>query len=522
MKQFILFVLCSVLILQVCFANDPSKDTIGINKIVANSSATLNPVLKRLTTNPILKIQVEIPSEIHEKSFYKIHAKMSLATFSIIQKIDVFVSSNDGFSTTNLIGTAIPKATSFDIPVALHVNSGISYIWLSATLKDDAPIDKKIEIHATQLLDSFKNEFFINEISNSFSKLSGMAIRKIGDDSVNTYRIPGIITTDKGTLIAVYDIRYTNGRDLPGNIDIGMSRSIDKGKSWQPMKVIMDMGEPQKENGIGDPCILFDPITKKIWVAALWSRGNHSIAGSGPGLSPDVSGQFMLVNSSDDGLSWTSPSNITSQVKNPDWKILFQGPGNGIAMQNGNLVFPAQFWDSLKMPYSTIIYSGDHGNSWKRAGSGAKSNTTECQVVETTAGVLMLNMRDNRGKFRSVAITDDLGSTWAEHSTSYKTLPDPVCQASLIKAKVKVKGVMRDVLFFSNDNSSVKRDSITIKASLDFGESWQTVNQVLIDSRNCFGYSSLTRIDENTIGLLYEGNREIYFVSIPVSDIIKQ
>lgn len=84
-------------------------------------------------------------------------------------------------------------------------------------------------------------------------------IRKAGQDGVHTYRIPGIIKTAKGTLIAVYDVRYTTSRDLPGHIDVGMSRSMDNGNTWEPMRIIMDMGAPHENNGVGDPAILYDP-----------------------------------------------------------------------------------------------------------------------------------------------------------------------------------------------------------------------------------------------------------------------
>ncbi|OIR12224.1 sialidase precursor [mine drainage metagenome] len=522
LKTITSFIIYFILFLQICFANPVKKDTTTVERIVATSFATFNPILKGLAANPVIKIKLELPASIQQKSFQKIKININSSAVSTINKLDVFLTNTDEFSSANLIGSIIPTHSSIDLPVAFKASSGTSYIWLSATLKNDAPVSNKIEIHCSKLIDELNREINIKESSFSYAKLTGFAIRKIMDDSVNSYRIPGFVTTNKGTLIAVYDVRYNSSRDLPGNIDVGMSRSTDKGNTWQPMKVIMDMGEPQKENGIGDPSILFDPITKKIWVAALWSKGNHSIAGSKPGLSPDESGQFILVNSSDDGLTWSSPINITSQVKNPDWKILFQGPGNGIAMRDGKLVFPAQYWDSTKMPYSTIVYSADHGNTWKRAGNGAKSNTTEAQVVETNPGTLMLNMRDNRGKFRSVSTTNDMGKTWMEHATSYHTFPDPICQGSIIKAKVKIGGMMKDILFFSNDNSSSKRNSITIKASLDYGETWQSTNQLLIDERSCYGYSCLTKIDENTIGILYEGIREIYFVSVPVKDIIKK
>ncbi|NCU04066.1 MAG: exo-alpha-sialidase, partial [Chitinophagaceae bacterium] len=211
---------------------------------------------------------------------------------------------------------------------------------------------------------------------------------------------------------------------------------------------------------------------------------------------------------------------------NPAWHLYFNGPGNGIAMQNGTLVFPSQYWDettkpsSVGIPHSSIIYSNDHGKTWK-SGVGAKSNTTEAQVVETTPGTLMLNMRDNRGRYRSVATTTDMGQTWTEHATSYEALPDPVCQASFIKARVNVKGQMRDVLFFSNVNSDRARINTTVKASLDMGETWLPANELLIDTRGSWGYSVLSKINDHTLGLFYEGTGAMYFISIPVSDIIK-
>jgi sialidase-1 len=130
-------------------------------------------------------------------------------------------------------------------------------------------------------------------------------------------------------------------------------------------------------------------------------------------------------------------------------------------------------------------------------------------------------MRDNRGGFRSIATTNNLGKEWLEHHSSYKALRDPVCMASFIKAGVNLKGEKKNILFFSNANSPIARIDITIKASLDLGESWLPSNQLLIDERRTFGYSALTKIDDNTIGLLYEGIRELYFIRIPVNEIIR-
>ena len=111
----------------------------------------------------------------------------------------------------------------------------------------------------------------------------GVAVRQSGDDEVHTYRIPGLATTKKGTLIGVYDIRHRSGGDLPGDIDVGMSRSTDGGHTWEPMKAIMDMGNNPDfhYDGTGDPAVLVDQNTGSLWVAATWSHGNRSWRGSG-------------------------------------------------------------------------------------------------------------------------------------------------------------------------------------------------------------------------------------------------
>lgn len=490
------------------------------NKVRLASTSPYAPVFIGMPTNQLLRIQIYVPSGDANAAYQKIRCTLSKEGIDAIEKLDVyFTDSEPLFSANNLIATVKPSS-GMDIPVRLNLATGMHYIWISATLKATANPDHKFEFHATSLIDGAGKAHPIAEDKVSYSKRIGVAVRKAGDEGVNTYRIPGIITTDKGTLIAVYDIRYKHSGDLPANIDVGMSRSTDGGRTWEPMKIVMDMGEPHENNGIGDPAILFDPVTKKLWIAALWSKGNRSIAGSKPGLSPDVTGQFVLVSSDDDGRTWSKPESVTNQVKNPDWHLFFNGPGNGIAMQDGKLVFPAQYWDEKRMPYSTMIYSDDHGKTWK-SGVGARSNTTEAQIVETLPGTLMLNMRDNRGGFRSIATTKDLGKTWVEHATSFNALPDPTCMASLIKANVRLKGTQKDYLFFSNVNNQHGRYDMTIKASPDLGESWPSSNHLLLDERRLFGYSALTKIDDNTIGILYEGERDLYFLRIPVAEIIK-
>lgn len=353
---------------------------------------------------------------------------------------------------------------------------------------------------------------------------SPILLRQHNDDDVHTYRIPGLVTSKKGTLLAVYDIRRNGAVDLQEDVDIGLNRSTDGGVTWGPMKVIMDMGEwgglPQEQNGIGDPAILVDDKTGTIWVAAVWAHGHpgeRNWWASKQGMTPQETSQLMLSKSEDDGLTWSKPINITSQIKDPKWHLLLQGPGKGITMKDGTLVFPAQYKDEKEMPHSTIIYSMDQGETWE-IGLGAKPNTTEAQVVELAPGELMLNMRDNRGGSRSIYTTSDMGQTWKVHSTSRSALQEPVCMASLIKHQYKGK----DYLLFSNPNSIEKREKMTIKLSKDQGDTWPLQHQLLIDEGSGRGYSCMTTIDEETIGILYEGSAaDLVFQRIKIKDLLK-
>ncbi len=340
-------------------------------------------------------------------------------------------------------------------------------------------------------------------------------IRQSGDDGVKVYRIPGLATSNKGTLLAVFDIRHDGGADLPGNIDVGLMRSTDDGANWSAMQTILDFDKNvagSRGNGVGDPTILVDRTTGTIFVAALWSQGNRSWNGSGPGLTPAETGQFVLTKSSDDGATWSAPINITQQVKRPEWRLLFQGPGAGIQTKDGALIFPAQFKGADNVPHSCFIVSRDHGEHWAISPAALPSTppTSESQIVELPDGALLLSMRDeSRSGQRAWARWEwatnpakGVEGKWVAH---WSTVPDPTCMASLLQ-------VPNGPLLFSNPNSSKQRIALTIRASNDGGRQWS--NGRLLDSRGCM-YSCLTVTKSGEIGVLYEVAGGLTFARFP-------
>ena len=474
------------------------------------------PVLLRKEVNPLLGLKIVTEGRSQPKVVTKLWVDFDGSTeLAHLESAKVLFSGGQSRpGSGELFGVLRREGEAWICEGSASLLRGDNFFWVSAQLGDQADLDGQMDGRILKVEWSDGSLQVPEVISPEGTQRIGYAVRLRGDDGSSAYRIPGMVQTQQGSLIAVYDVRWRGGGDLPGDIDVGMSRSVDQGQSWEKMKVILDMGNNPKwrYDGVGDPAILVDRMTGRIWVVATWSHGNRSWNGSGQGMTPEQTGQVMMCFSDDDGITWSDPINITRQVKDPQWHFILQGPGSGITMKDGTLVFAAQFQAGpRRTPYSSILYSRDRGQTWK-VGKGVKSNTTEAQVVELSDGSLMLNCRDNRGGARTVAVTHDLGASWELHPTDRKALPEPVCMASLLRFK--------DQLLFSNPNTTKGRYNMTIKLSRDEGMTWPQAWHHLYDERLGNGYSSLAPIGDEQIGVLYEGVSELYFLRFSLKDLL--
>lgn len=420
----------------------------------------------------------------------------------------------------------VPQKNSVLLTGNQNLYPGINFFWVSIEMKPEASLLTKITAEVTGVTaDGQSLPVKCVSAPNVIRRL-GVGVRHAGDDGAAAFRIPGLVTTNKGTLLGVYDVRYNSSVDLQEHIDIGLSRSIDGGKTWEKMRLPLAFGEygglPAAQNGVGDPSILVDTKTNTIWIVAAWTYGmgnQRAWWSSQQGMDVNHTAQLVLVKSTDDGKTWSEPINITEQVKHPEWYFLLQGPGRGITMEDGTLVFPIQYIGKDRIPNAGIMYSKDRGETWT-IHNHARTNTTEAQVAEVVPGTLMLNMRDNRGGSRAVYTTSDLGMTWKEHESSRTALPEPVCMASLISVKAADNVLGKDILIFSNPNTTNARKNITIKISLDGGNTW--AHQLLLDEGENWGYSCLTMVDKETIGILYESSvAHMTFQCINLKDIVQ-
>ncbi|MFC1759310.1 sulfatase-like hydrolase/transferase, partial [Planctomycetota bacterium] len=315
-----------------------------------------------------------------------------------------------------------------------------------------------------------------------------------GSEGYHTFRIPSLLTTPRGTLLATCEGRK-NSRSDHGNLDLVLKRSTDLGKTWSDLNLIHEEGGNENVT-IGNPCPVVDQETNTIWMP--FCRNNEDV---------------FVTHSNDDGVTWSIPIEITSDVKEAKWGWYATGPGVGIQMTrgkfNGRLVIPCDHREKrnnkwIKM--SHVFYSDDHGETWKLGGT-VGDHTDECQVVELHDGRLMMNMRNywaseggqkELGGKRSTAISHDGGETWTEFGFD-EALIEPICQASFIKHSDDV--FRQAPLFFSNPASTNSRTKLTIRMSSDQGKTWPIARTVHAGPS---AYSCLTVLPDRSIGCLYE------------------
>lgn len=294
-----------------------------------------------------------------------------------------------------------------------------------------------------------------------------------GKENYHTFRIPSLLVTPKGNLLAICEGRKNNSADH-GDIDLVMKRSTDGGLTWSKLSVLIAGGGKT----MGNPCPVADKKTGAILLP--FCLDNKIV---------------FVMKSSDDGLTWSKPADITRQVMKAGWSWYATGPGVGIQTRSGRLVIPCDSKSGGgKVRESHLIYSDNGGESWQIGGLAAPL-CNECQVAELSNGYLHLNIRSYRGNNRRlVAISKDTGETFAD-PVEDSSLIEPVCQASLIHHE-GIKGG----LLFANP-ASLKREKMTVRRSRDDGKTW-TGALVLYPGPSA--YSSLAALPNGTIYCLYE------------------
>ena len=342
----------------------------------------------------------------------------------------------------------------------------------------------------------------------------------VGMNNVARYRIPGIVVTNAGTVLAYCEARRNNSSDW-GEIEIHLRRSTDGGKTWHDAKQIAHFGErregnPRKKTGGEHEQTVNNPV-------AIVSRNSGVIEF----LYCINYARCYSMRSTDDGVTWSDPVDITETFepfrKHYDWKVIATGPGHGIQTRTGRLVVP--IWMAYgkvgdhSPAASATIFSDDFGKSWK-AGDLAVPNKdsfntpNETMVTELSDGQIMLITRSvSKANRKIVTLSPDGASNWSE-PVFHDQLFEPICMASILAIPSKP-----GTLLFSNphslarnkDGSEIpagrgKRKNLSIKLSRDDGKTWP-VNKTLDAGPSA--YSDLAELPDGTILCLYERDKDI-------------
>lgn len=334
-----------------------------------------------------------------------------------------------------------------------------------------------------------------------------------GVEGYHTYRIPALEVTARGTLLAFCEGRKHSRADA-GEIDLLLRRSTDGGATWGETQVVVtDPGMT-----CGNPAPVLDRQTETIWLPFCKNEaeGGETQIRAGKALRT-----VWLTYSEDDGVTWAQPVEMTDRVKGPTWTWYATGPCHGIQLASGRLLIPCDHRvrpagggvagaacaggaaNGEEQRRSHVIYSDDHGATWRIGGVVELEGTNESTAVETVDGAVYLNCRDQakRGR-RCAAWSRDGGATFPELYWD-ETLIEPACQASLVRF-TDARRHDRNRVLFANP-ASATRDALTVRLSEDECRTWNA-GRVLWAGRAA--YSDLAVTEDLAAYCLYERGEE--------------
>ncbi len=345
-----------------------------------------------------------------------------------------------------------------------------------------------------------------------------------GPEGTSNYRIPAMVIAPDGSILAFAEGRRSDSD--PGQaghpIDMVFKRSTDGGRTWSPLSVLRH--DPAFD--YSDPRPIVDAVRGQVHLLyTQWpdACGQGCVPG---GLASDSSVAF-LQSSSDNGRSWSGPTNINQQVKDPAWRVFNTGPGSGIQLRwqtdpgrNGRLVDPGHM-DAGGFQ-GVVAYSDDGGKTWSHGRPTAGPGINESEIVELISGELLYDGRGDSGSFsRERYQSSDGGSTWTYVGPG--DVPVTRVDATLVRYSAIRDGDDRNRLLFAAalgnpPGSGNGRSNMGVWTSYDEGQTF--INPVQLATGHA-AYCNLGRLADGTIALLYEatGSTRIRYLNCDLAEL---
>lgn len=325
--------------------------------------------------------------------------------------------------------------------------------------------------------------------------LSQSTLFSPGDYGSKYYRIPAIVTANDGSLVTATDKRNYHQGDLPADIDTYIRRSVDNGISWSEPLMIAG---GNTSTGYGDPALILEKESGKIICIMAHDRGFF-------GSTPTNPIRITMSESSDNGITWTGPVDITSSLYGMDcdnsisrnWNGMFVASGRGLQLENGRLMFAVAVRGTSSGIDNYVIYSDDKGETWEINTNLVHQGGDEAKLAQRNNGDIVISIR-NHGN-REWNISSDNGITWGT-STMHTDLIDPNCNGEIMSYTSTLDGYEKNRMLHSLAYAS-NRSNVSMLLSYDEGQSFPVVKTVCPTPS---AYSTFTVLADGTIGMYYE------------------
>jgi sialidase-1 len=332
------------------------------------------------------------------------------------------------------------------------------------------------------------------------------------------FRIPAVVKSKKGTLLAFAEGRVLNCGDT-ADIDLVLKRSTDGGKTWSPLQKVNDGGGDTH----GNPVPIVDSVTGRIFLVSTYNKGRTDDKACDTPCDRTTHLQY----SDDDGATWSTPVDTSTQMKLPEWDWwTATGPSHGIQLTKGRHKGRLVFGISGEVSDGTasyrndgaLVYSDDHGRTWHVGANGTitfpqggtfTQKPQELTVTELADGSVYAGAREQGGTSvgnRTYAVSSDGGTTFSTPWTPIPDLVTPTVQGAVLH----LDRPGPDRTLFSSPSDTDRRRWMMIRSSYDGGRGWESAEQGTRITADWSGYSDLvqissTKVRNAQIGLLYEG-----------------
>ncbi|MGW1267119.1 LamG-like jellyroll fold domain-containing protein [Streptomyces sp. NPDC002491] len=362
--------------------------------------------------------------------------------------------------------------------------------------------------------------------TSSIDKMPQQILFQAGTGGYGCYRIPALVRTGDGSLLAFAEGRKTQSCGDRGDNDIVMRRSTNDGRTWGPVKVVAAGDTAPGAYGTGaipagteagspvtrtNPAPVVDAVNHRIYLLSTSNPVNYNY--------PRIP---WVQESRDDGLTWSAPTALNVSLAPspivPQW--FATGPGHGVQLTRGahkNRLVVGAHQQSGGSVYAGYLYldPGAGTPEWKAAPAEASTaagvRPSEVSVTEVAGGEVFLAARneDVAGEHRLSFTTRGMPPGDGVPKTDFTddSIPSPGdIQGSVLTVQQAdaSKNLKEEVLLSAPANLPAKT-AMTIWSRC--AGAW-TAGKVVSSDPDRAGYSDLALMADNEIGLLYEAGAD--------------